>query len=266
MGEPHIPGIKWDIAWCFFDDKLCITNTNVTTFVFFVLVLIVVIIWHSALKSGKNSKIKTFFLHSIWFLYDYIIWAFWSREKARLYFPIVAWLFVIIICWNLFWLFIDWIWLSLEHKWSEIFLHYFRPMNSDLATTAALASISIFLFIAIWIYTKWFWHWAKWYLFNFTWDWLFVKIINVFVWWLHIISIPSSFLSLSLRLFWNILAWVILISVITWLWAYATQWAFWAWRLVSLPFYAFEIFVAFIQAFVFSLLTISYFNQAMEEH
>ena len=53
-----------------------------------------------------------------------------------------------------------------------------------------------------------------------------------------------------------------MITVISILWASLAE----VWRIFSLPFYAFEIFVAFIQAFVFWLLTISYFNQAMEEH
>jgi F0F1-type ATP synthase membrane subunit a len=37
-------------------------------------------------------------------------------------------------------------------------------------------------------------------------------------------------------------------------------------RLISIPFWFFEVFVAFIQAAVFYMLMISYFNQSKESH
>ena len=64
-------------------------------------------------------------------------------------------------------------------------------------------------------------------------------------------------LSLALRLFANILAGEILVSVVLGLFAFAAP----------VPVMLFEIFVAFIQAFVFMMLTIAYITSSVsEEH
>jgi F0F1-type ATP synthase membrane subunit a len=107
---------------------------------------------------------------------------------------------------------------------------------------------------------------VKWYLFNFSWDSLVNKIINVFIWWLHLVWVPSTVASLSLRLFGNIFAWIILIWVLSYLWVLMTSSLFEIWRFISIPFWFFEIFVAFIQALVFAWLMVSYFNQSKSSH
>jgi len=76
---------------------------------------------------------------------------------------------------------------------------------------------------------------------------------------INIIEEISKPVSLSLRLFGNVFAGTILISLISLFPAYIL----WApnaiWK-------SFDLFVGFIQAFIFSLLTILYFGQAMEKH
>lgn len=65
-------------------------------------------------------------------------------------------------------------------------------------------------------------------------------------------------------MFGNILAGVILIAVITYL---ANRFVpFHIAELFVLPFWAFEIFVAFVQAFVFFILMNVYFKDAKSEH
>ena len=79
-------------------------------------------------------------------------------------------------------------------------------------------------------------------------------IISTCVELLEMVTRP---LSLSVRLFANIYAGEILISVMLGIFAI----------LVPLPFILFEIFVAFLQAFVFMLLTIAYISSAVsQEH
>jgi F0F1-type ATP synthase membrane subunit a len=69
---------------------------------------------------------------------------------------------------------------------------------------------------------------------------------------------------LSLRLFGNIFAWMILISVIWFLWLLMSEHFFQIGRLLTVPFWFFEIFVAFVQAIVFAWLMIAYFRQSIE--
>jgi F-type H+-transporting ATPase subunit a len=141
-------------------------------------------------------------------------------------------------------------------------------MHSDLNTTLVLAIITVISFLGISFKYVWKVKTVKSYLFNFKWANTTEKFINVFVWWLHLIWIPATVASLSLRLFGNIFAWIVLIWVITYLWAVMTE-SFHlleTWRLLSVPFWFFEVFVAFIQAAVFGWLMIAYFSQNKAEH
>lgn len=253
---PHIPKIQWEqVSWY-------VSNTVITTWVFFIIILMVSILWNNALKSKKKSRLKQFFLSYIWFFDKYLIDSFWNKRFARNHFSLVVGIFSIIFFWNLFWLIIDWLW-----SWvSPTILIYLRPINSDPNTTFVLAFLTITMFLWVWVKTHWFTSTAKSYCFNFTWDNIWMKFINVFVWWLHLIWLPSSLTSLSLRLFWNIFAWIVLIWVITYLWWMMSEKLFEVGKFLSLPFWFFEIFVAFIQAVVFAWLMIAYFKQASEEH
>ena len=86
------------------------------------------------------------------------------------------------------------------------------------------------------------------------------KCINTFVGWLHFVGLPATLASLSLRLFGNIFAGIVLIGVISYLLATATGSLFEAGRLLAIPFWFFEVFVALIQAIVFAFLMIAYFK------
>lgn len=253
---PHIPKIQWESVYGF------ITNTTITIIIFFFMILFVSILGNRALKKQKKSKLKTFFLNFLGFFDKYIIDSFWDKKFARKYFPVIVGLFFIIFFWNIFWLLIDWVGASI----SPTILEYLRPMHSDLNTTLVLALITIILFLVIWIKTNGVFQTTKWYLFNFTWNSFWEKCINVFVWWLHLLSVPASIASLSLRLFWNIFAWVVLIWVILFLWGYMSEGLFEVGKFLSIPFWFFEVFVAFIQSVVFVWLTIAYFKQATEKH
>jgi len=253
---PHIPTLQWQNLGYW------ITPTVITTFIFAILVVLFSIVAGKKLKSNKKSRLKTGVLTYLKFADDYLRWAFGDKSVARKYFPLVVWIFSIILFGNLFGLIIDWIGASI----TPTILEYLRPMHSDLNTTLVLATITVISFLAVAIKTHWAWHTVKWYLFNFTWKTLPEKFINVFVGWLHFIWVPATLTSLSLRLFGNIFAWIVLISVITYLWAMMSESFLQAWRLLSVPFWFFEVFVAFVQSIVFAALIISYINQAKEEH
>ncbi|MFA5917111.1 MAG: F0F1 ATP synthase subunit A [Candidatus Gracilibacteria bacterium] len=253
---PHIPAIQGEQV------SGLITNTIITTSIFFVIILIVSILGNRALKSEKKSRLKLFFINFVGFFDKYLIDSFGSKKFARNYFALVVGIFSIIFFGNLFGLIIDWLGAGV----SPTILHYLRPMNSDPNTTFVLAFITITMFVGVGIKTHGFTSTAKGYCFNFTGDNLGMKLINVFVGWLHLIGLPSSMASLSLRLFGNIFAGIVLIGVITFLGGMMSEQVFEVGKFLSLPFWFFEIFVAFIQAVVFVGLMIAYFKQASEEH
>ena len=80
--------------------------------------------------------------------------------------------------------------------------------------------------------------------------------INLFVGFLELISEFSRMISFAFRLFGNIFAGEVLLAVI----------AFLVPLVASLPFLGLEIFVGFIQALVFSTLTLVFINIATSEH
>ena len=152
--------------------------------------------------------------------------------------PIVASLFLFILVANL----MGQLPLRLIHlKTGELA----SPTN-DLNLTAALAVIVLIYYIFQGFKEKGF---------RFLYHGLSITgIITTLVDLLEMITRP---LSLSLRLFANILAGEILVSVVLGMFAFAAP----------VPVMLFEIFVAFIQAFVFMMLTIAYITSSVsEEH
>lgn len=251
----HIPAIQGEKIYG------PVSNTNVAMFIFFLIVLVFSLYAKKAL-SKENSKLKTWLLHLLGTLDKNMSDTLESKTFARSYFTLIAGFLVVILFGNLFGLIIDWLWMSI----SPTILQYLRPINWDLNTTLVLALITVFSLLRIAIKTSWVWVTAKWYFFNFTWNSFAEKCINVFVWWLHLVSVPSTVAWLSLRLFWNIFAGMILIWVITYLWVLMTEMFLWVGRIIALPFWFFEIFVSLIQAIVFYMLMMSYFNQSKNSH
>lgn len=159
-------------------------------------------------------------------------------KNGNQHIPIVASLFLFILVANL----MGQLPLRLIHlKTGELA----SPTN-DLNLTAALAVIVLFYYIFQGFREKGF---------RFIYHGLSITgIITTLVDLLEMVTRP---LSLALRLFANILAGEILVAVVLGLFAFAAP----------VPVMLFEIFVAFIQAFVFMMLTIAYITSAVsEEH
>lgn len=253
---PHIPAIQGESVYGF------ISNTTITTFIFLLIVCIVSFFANRAVKSDKKSRLKLFFLNFIHFFDSYLRESLWDKAFARKHFVLVVWIFSIVLFWNLLGLVVDWLGASI----SPTFLEFMRPMNSDLNTTAVLALITVIMTLVVSVKSHGSFSTAKSYVFNFQGHNLIEKCVNVFVGWLHFIWLWATFASLSLRLFWNIFAWVVLLWVITYLWGLATVHFFELWKLLSLPFWFFEVWVALIQAIVFAGLMMAYFNSAKSSH
>ena len=254
---PHVPAMQGEQVWG------PISNTTITTFIFMILIIIVSVIAKNALKKEK-SRLKAFFLNFVWFIDSHLIDSFKDKKFARAFLPLIGGIFIIIFFGNLFGLVIDWFIAAFNKAHIS---EYLRPMHSDLNTTLVLWLITVISFLWISIKYTWVMKTVKGFVFNYTWNWVAEKCINVFVGWLHFIWVFATVASLSLRLFWNIFAWIVLIWVIWFLWALMTHSLLQVWLFLSLPFWFFELFVAFIQAAVFAWLMIAYFGQSKEaEH
>ena len=81
-------------------------------------------------------------------------------------------------------------------------------------------------------------------------------VIQLFVGLLELISEFARIISFSFRLFGNVFAGEVLLLVLAFLIPY----------LVSLPFYGLEMFVGFIQGFVFFMLALVFFTLATHGH
>ncbi len=95
-------------------------------------------------------------------------------------------------------------------------------MHSDVNTTLVLSVITLYTLLFVQVRSHGAGRTLGSYFFNFSGKSLAEKIINVAVGWLHFIGLPATVISLSLRLFGNIFAGVVLIGVISYLLALAT--------------------------------------------
>lgn len=128
------------------------------------------------------------------------------------------------------------------------FTPLFRAATADLNTTLALG---IFTIVLVQYYGFRYLHWG--YLkkyFNFS------SPILFFVGILEIVSEFAKIISFGFRLFGNIFAGEVLIAVLL----YLTK------VIIPLPFYGLEIFVGMMQALVFSMLSLVFYNMATQSH
>jgi len=185
-------------------------------------------------------------------LNDLIVSVVGDTKKAEKFFPLLATFFLFILFSN---------WLGIFPGFGSIIIHelkdgeslavpILRSVNADLNMTLALAIISV-------IATQIFGFWANGlgYLkkfFNFT------NPIMFAVGLLEIVSEFAKVLSFSFRLFGNVFAGEVLLTIVGSIVAY----------FAPLPFYVLEIFVGFVQALVFTMLTLVFLtiSTSHQEH
>lgn len=136
----------------------------------------------------------------------------------------------------------------------EKFVPLLRAPSADLNMTFALA-IATMVMVQIWgvrflggSYFRKFW--------NFTGPNGFMKGINFFVGILELISEFARIISFGFRLFGNIFAGEIVLATMAFLIAF----------LIPVPFYMLEVFVGFVQALVFMMLALVFFQMASIGH
>lgn len=142
---------------------------------------------------------------------------------------------------------------SVEHTEETVshgpkYVPVFRPGTADLNTTLALAIVSIFITQVFGIKYLSLGYFKK-----------FINFSNPIMFFVGILELISEFakiISFAFRLFGNIFAGEVLLVVL----------AFLVPVVVPMPFYGLELFVGFIQALVFSMLSLVFFNMATHSH
>lgn len=198
-----------------------------------------------ALVPGKLQNISEVIIEKS---YEFIKSVIGSEKNAQKVFPLILTFFIFI-------LFSNWLGLvpgvgtiGIEDKARHAFLPFLRAPTSDLNTTIAFAIISVMITNIFGIVAIGFGkHIGK-----------FISLkspISFFLGMLEGVAEIAKILSFSFRLFGNIFAGEVLLIVIATLIPY----------LAPLPFLGLELFVGFIQALVFSMLTLVFIKVATTE-
>lgn len=227
-----------------------ITNSILTTWLLMAVVLILGLILRSNLKLVPG-KVQSIFESLTEYLYDLTKSAIPDKAVAERVFPLIFTFFVFILISNWFGLLpgVGSIGLREVEDGSAKIVPIFRAPTSDLMTTFALATVSVFITHYLGIKASGILKYLKRF-FNLK------SPLDLFVGVLEFISEFSKWITFTFRLFGNIFAGEVLISVMTFLLPV----------FIPIPFYGLEIFVGFIQAFVFAILTIVFVAMAVEQH
>ncbi len=240
-----------------------IGNFNVTnTYINSTLAVVLFVILGFVIKRNIRDipkGIQTFIEMIIETLLGYFDQVTSDRKKSLKFLPLIGSLFFFILVSN---------WIGILPGVGSIGLHrgtefvpIFRSANADLNLTLAMAIFGVVLAHIIGIFTigffKYFNKFIKladvWHAFNSKKVMIiFTAFIELMVGFLEIISEVAKMLSLSLRLFGNVFAGEVLLTVLASIVAYV----------VPLPFIALELLVGLIQATVFAMLVLTYITVA----
>jgi F-type H+-transporting ATPase subunit a len=224
-----------------------------------------------SLKKEGNKVVApkglvNFFESILEFVLGYIDGVTKDRKKTMKFLPIVGGMFFFI-------LFSNWIGLlpgtgSIGINRAGEFLPLLRPANTDLNMTLAMAVFAVIASHILGIFTIGFFKYAnKFIKFGDIWHAvksgspikMMVAGIEFFVGLIEIFSEVAKMVSLSLRLFGNIFAGEVLLTVLASL--ISGYGAF----LIPLPFMLLELIVGIVQATVFSMLTLVYLSIATSQ-
>lgn len=174
-----------------------------------------------------------------------------DKEKTKKFFPLVAtfFLFILISNWMGILPGVGSIGIKTIHEHKEIITPLMRSTNSDLNMTLALGILSVLAVQIFGITTMGFFKHTSRFI-------SFKGPINFFTGILEIIAEMAKVISFSFRLFGNIFAGEVLLTAMFFLIP----------LFIPLPFLLLEIFVGFIQALVFSMLTLVFLTVATSKY
>jgi F-type H+-transporting ATPase subunit a len=243
-----------------------VTNAYINSTIMMVVLVVLAYFINKSIKKGVPGKLQNVAEAAIEFLLGYFDQVTGSRAKSIRFLPFVGSLFFFILFSN---------WMGLLpgtgsigvwqiHHGEMTLVPILRPANSDLNLTLAMALVSVIgshlvglMSVGVFVHLNRFIQLGS------VWKALktlnpmkiLVALVEFVVGLLEIISEVAKVASLSLRLFGNIFAGEVLITVISSLMSF----------FVPLPFMALELLVGVIQATVFSMLTLVYLTVLSEK-
>jgi F-type H+-transporting ATPase subunit a len=254
-----------------------VTNSLVTTWL--VMVILIILAWvgmrkRALVPSGLQNMMEAL-VEALWNLGEDVA----GHKRVSKFFPIVATIFFFVLVSN--WLGLVpgvgpiGIWENAEGH--RVLVPLFRSPSTDLMTTAGLALISVILTQIFGVQAQGFFGYFSKFInvkgiFNVIGAltglkprpakgpgmgmMIFMSIVEFIMGILELVAEIAKLLSFSFRLFGNIFAGEVLLAVIAFLVPY----------LLPLPFLGLEVFVGFIQAFVFAVLTLVFMTIATTAH
>lgn len=222
------------------------TNSYITSLIVIALFIALVIYYNLQLKKPNRSNFFYLIQYTLRAIYDFFQTV--VGEKIVNLFPLLGSLFIYILLLNWFGLLpgVGSMLIKVKEAGVMKYVALFRGNTSDLNTTLILALVAFFSIqyygfkeLGIKNYLAKF--------FNFS------SPISVFTGILELVSEFSRIISFAFRLFGNIFAGEVILTII----------AFLIPVLASFPFLLLEIFVGFIQAFVFAMLSAVFINLAV---
>ena len=220
-----------------------ITNTLITSWVVITILVAVAFLVRAKLRMIPG-KFQTLMEATVSFVYDYVAETLESRDMARRFFPLLMTIFLFIFVGNMLH-FLPGIG-SIEYNDHPLL----RAPNTDLTVPLVLAIVSFFVIEVTGILAIGFWKYSGKFIQN--------PIRNPTGFAVGLIELIGELVrvvSLSFRLFGNILAGEIIIAVAIYFAPY----------LLPVPLMMFEIFIGFLQAAIFALLTLFFIKLAIAE-
>ena len=202
-------------------------------------------------ESKKEAKSGLFYTVNLILRTLYDLFYSIVHDKIDIFFPLLSALFIWVLVQNWSGLLpgVGSVWVGIQEGAKLKHIPLLRGNNADLSATLALALVSMTMvqvygirFLGLGAYLH-----------------KFINLsspIDFFVGILDIVSEFSKILSFAFRLFGNIFAGEVLMTIV----------AFLIPILASFPFLILEVFVGFVQALVFSMLTSVLFNMAVSKH
>lgn len=226
-----------------------LTSTMVTTWVTMVILILVSYLLSRRIKliPGKVQIIAEALVGGV---YDYMSGVLEDRKLAQRYFPLVMTIFLFILSLNWIGLLpgITGIGIMGESHGEHGLIPFFYPAHTDLNMTIALAVIAFFSIEIAGVLAIGFWKYAGKFI-NFS------SPLNFLIGIIELFSELARLISFSFRLFGNIFAGKTLLLIAM----------FFVPFILPVPILAFEIFVGFIQAFIFAVLTLFFIKLAVAE-
>lgn len=245
-----MPHIEIAAEKLFYFGTFAVTNTLITSWVVLALLIAAAFVLRTrmaAVPSGAQNVLELFIERFVSLMEGVL----GSRHLSEKYLPIVATVFLFILASN---------WLGIlpgigsvgffeTGGHGERFVPLFRSAASDLNVTLALATVTVLIIHVLAVSAIGFRpHLGKFFSFK--------GPIEFFVGILELVSEFAKIISFSFRLFGNIFAGEVLLVITGFLAPYGAP----------IPFLMLEIFVGFVQALVFAMLTTVFISIAVSHH